>query len=79
MFSNLLVPKQSMDVRVKRIIKLASSSVTATRNFFLYSKHVLEFSDAVELMQSLLVHLENTHSGDLCRMLRASLCSAVQH
>ncbi|PNF34731.1 hypothetical protein B7P43_G05457, partial [Cryptotermes secundus] len=62
MFSNLLVPKQSMDERVKRIVKLANSSVTATRNFFLYSKHVLEFADAVELMRGLLLHLENTHS-----------------
>jgi hypothetical protein len=72
MFSNLLVPKQSTDERVKRILKLASSSVMATRNFFLYSKHVLEFADAVELMQSLLVHLENTHSGDVWCMLHAS-------
>lgn len=73
MFSNLLVPKQSMDERVKRIVKLANSSVTATRNFFLYSKHVLEFADAVELMRGLLLHLENTHSGDVCCMLHASL------
>jgi hypothetical protein len=64
MSSNFLVPKQSTDQRLKRIIKLAISSVTATRNFFLYSKHVLEFAGAVQLMQSILLHVQDTHSRD---------------
>jgi hypothetical protein len=69
MFSNVLVPEQSMDRHVKCVMQLASCSVAATRNFFLFSKHILQFADAVQLMQSLLVHLENTHTGDM-------LCSA---
>jgi hypothetical protein len=72
MSGNFLVPKQSPNERLKRIIKLADSSVTATRNFFLYSKHVLEFTGAVELMQSILMNLwyslcdkDNIHQGEL--------------
>jgi hypothetical protein len=48
MFSNLLVPQQSRHKDVKCIIRLASCSVTATRNFFLYSKHILGFAGAPE-------------------------------
>ncbi|XP_069687971.1 condensin-2 complex subunit G2-like [Periplaneta americana] len=64
MMSNILAPKQSFSERLKRITCLASKSLRATRKLFLYSKQVLEFTDAVELMEKILKSLTIVFVGN---------------